>query len=704
MIAIKRPVAVLGICLIISLLILNNIDATLYPFLGAALVAVTAVFAIIPKLRKYGYVILCSVTAIAAMISIVMFSGMFVNPVQLLYGKTINITAEILDKPLVSNNSYRYMVNVKNIENSDLRNFKIYLFTDYEISADYYDLINCNAEFSQYETAQGYNYAAARGIYIIAQAQTSEMKITASPFKPPMYYIYSLRDSLDSRLHTFMPSKEADFCSALLLGTKSDLSKDIKESFTDSGVAHILVVSGIHMAIVAYFIFSLIMFFTKKQRLSAIMCCIFVFFYMALTGFAFSVVRSGIVVIFAMLAPVFKRASDSLTSIGFAGIVVTVGNPFSVLDIGFMLTFSATVGIVVLNPLLCRKVYSVFSDKKKLLKFLKPLIDTACISISAVVFTFPIMLMSFGTFCPYFVFTNLLIFWAIAPVIVFTLLCAVISFIPILYFIANGLAFFACVISDYMFIVTHFIASLPYAVINTDYMFVYIWCASTAIFMILAACRIINKKVTVVLLSAIIFITGMFTQLIVDDNMYTLHILPCGTGQTVLLEYKHKLAVLRCCGNFEYEDYVLQYISSLKMDLGCIIADSTDTCSYAGAIASQFNVPVAIAAHNNEEFDRQSVISCIDADEYFKYTVFDAIMLTVEFTDNDSLIKVSLGPSESLICPYAESESVAKYQDCDVYIFESKPYLVDKLGGKRIITTYKEVKQQDAFLLFDYVF
>lgn len=132
-----------------------------------------------------------------------------------------------------------------------------------------------------------------------------------------------------------MPSEEASLASALLLGDKYCLDQNLKEDFNQSGTGHLIVVSGLHMAVVEGCVYFILFKLTRRKKLAAAVSIVGILLFMALTAFTPSVMRSGIMLIVYMLAQLFNRTSDSLNSIGIAALVLTAFNPFAAGEIGF---------------------------------------------------------------------------------------------------------------------------------------------------------------------------------------------------------------------------------------------------------------------------------------------------------------------------------------------------------------------------------
>jgi competence protein ComEC len=133
----------------------------------------------------------------------------------------------------------------------------------------------------------------------------------------------------------------------MLIGYTDDLNDTVKSKFSDSGLIHIMSVSG---ANVAFIVFPLMFIFkrakiNKKISTSIIMATLIIFLF--ITGFQPSVVRAIIMAIVILLGNLILKESDVLTTISIAAIIMLIANPYTLFDIGFQLSFAATISIVV---------------------------------------------------------------------------------------------------------------------------------------------------------------------------------------------------------------------------------------------------------------------------------------------------------------------------------------------------------------------
>ncbi len=212
-----------------------------------------------------------------------------------------------------------------------------------------------------------------------------------------------INESLSDVLTGSVGGEEGSLSSALLLGNKQLLSSRTARDFRRVGASHILALSGMHMSIIMGFAMFLLRRVFKNRNILIVILSVFAVFYLALTGFSVSATRSVIMLLMVYIAFLVSGIPDSLTSLSVAGFLIVIISPGAILDAGFWLSFSATLGILVYVPALnnlfekrlekCEKgrklkirklVYSVISAIVTCFAALIPLIVVMCIFIKEI--------------------------------------------------------------------------------------------------------------------------------------------------------------------------------------------------------------------------------------------------------------------------------------------------------------------------------
>lgn len=155
--------------------------------------------------------------------------------------------------------------------------------------------------------------------------------------------------------HYFTPAHAA-FLSGILLGERSGLSREFQEKLSISGTMHLTALSGLHMAIIVFLAFTVFRIaLPGQQRLQFVATFLLITLFVAMTGFKVSAVRASLMAFLVGLARESGRVYSPRNALACAALLITAENPKApVFDIGFQLSFAATVSIIYFTPVLDR--------------------------------------------------------------------------------------------------------------------------------------------------------------------------------------------------------------------------------------------------------------------------------------------------------------------------------------------------------------
>ncbi len=158
-----------------------------------------------------------------------------------------------------------------------------------------------------------------------------------------------LNRSLSYRIRTGIGGKEGQLCAAMLLrGGQPD--SDVVLDFRRSGISHLLAVSGLHMSVLTGVCGKAAKKLGAGKKLSGVITLLFVLAYLFVLGFPVSAVRSAIMLLCVWCGMFFGYDGDGVSSLSVAVIIILSISPGSVCDAGFILSVSATLGIITVMP------------------------------------------------------------------------------------------------------------------------------------------------------------------------------------------------------------------------------------------------------------------------------------------------------------------------------------------------------------------
>lgn len=326
-------------------------------------------------------------------------------PWQGLDGEKLQVRAQVLDYPEERYHRYYYKLRVEALGQEEgaleaVGPFTLRLSSTMPLACDPYDRVECLVTFRAFEEGGGlYSTRNARladgfqaGAYL---SQYEGIAVERDSAVSPGEMLVQLRHQVGRAMDRLLPRREAGLLRAMVLGDSGGVSEEDMSRFRQLGVSHILVVSGLHMTILAGFMqFLLCRFPIRKAVRNALTALVLVLF-LALSGFQPSACRGAAMYGVLLLADSTGRRADSLNSLGLAVLLVCLFAPFSGGDLGFALSVLATLGIVVLY----RPVYQALVGKRLAglaRRLWKPVAASLAVTAAALLGTFPVQLAVFG--------------------------------------------------------------------------------------------------------------------------------------------------------------------------------------------------------------------------------------------------------------------------------------------------------------------
>lgn len=188
-------------------------------------------------------------------------------------------------------------------------------------------------------------HLARQGIYLTLE--TGSASVTgAGRLNPLRRAAAALRGRMEQVLKATLPPREAGLMAGLLLGSRRDLPDEIKDAFKASGVFHLLAVSGAHLAMIILPILGLLRYLGLSRRAASGALIPLVLFFMLLTGGSPSVLRAGLMAMLVLLGEVLNRERDAVNTLGAACLLLLLWQPTLLFEVGFQLSVSATLGIL----------------------------------------------------------------------------------------------------------------------------------------------------------------------------------------------------------------------------------------------------------------------------------------------------------------------------------------------------------------------
>lgn len=470
-------------------------------------------------------------------------------------------------------------------------------------SIKYGDSLYIEGEFKQPEEARnykGYNYKQyLKTKKIIETVELEKVKILKSSNGS---FIHNIQKYIRDTINGTLTDEEGNLLLAILLGDKDKLSEDIQESFKTSNLSHMLAVSGAH---VSYIILGLTYVLQNSiigKKNGKIVCIIFLLAFMAITNFTPSVTRACIMAILTLFSSIIYRKSDVYTNISVAALITLIFNPYSLLDLGFQLSYGGTIGIIIFIKRIQEK-----KSNSKVINYIKQM---ALVSIYANIIIIPIMMYHFNTVSFTFIISNIMASPILGIIVItgFLFIIASITVKPL----TRLIAIFIKPILSILIKISQICSKLPFSniLVVTPYMFNVISYYAIILYCIKSKK---NNKCKIIICLLIVLILINFIIYIFPQKL-RIFFIDVGQGDSTLIITPDKKTVLIDGGGSDSfdvgEKVLLPYLLDrriLKIDYVLISHFDTDHCGGILTIMEKVkvkNIIISEQAEHSENYER----------------------------------------------------------------------------------------------------
>ena len=326
-------------------------------------------------------------------------------------------TGIIIESPKEKDKTYACLVNLikfsdHNYDRKINKNVLVYIAKDSRCKnlklGDELSFMTVFRKIPHTVTINGFDYADymfREGVTATAYVKSGLWTLSGSGHVSLLgYYIQSVKDRVLLQYeHSFNNIEERSILKALTLGVKDDLTYGQKTIFSEVGASHLLALSGLHLGILCILLNLALSFLWsyRSQKIKNIIILILVWLFTFMVGFSTSIVRASVMLTLFFLARCINRDYSTINILSWTAFIILILNPFALYDVGFQLSFSAILGILVLVPYF-RKIWR---PQNKIVNYFWEII---VVSLSAQIGVLPAVLYHFSTFPLYFLLTNLL--------------------------------------------------------------------------------------------------------------------------------------------------------------------------------------------------------------------------------------------------------------------------------------------------------
>lgn len=266
-----------------------------------------------------------------------------------------------------------------------------------------------------------------------------------------------LRGKIVNVIKKSMPPEQAGLLNGMLIGYREGLSEEVQKAFSNSGLTHIMAVSGANVAfLVIPMIFLLRKVLKLRQKTSNIIVIGILVVFVYITGVQPSVLRAVLMAIVILIGQILRREADVYTTISFSAMLLLLSSPSMLYNIGFQLSYVATLSLVLF--------YKNIKEAIKL-KYLPELIsDVLAATLAAQVGVLPITVLYFNNVSIISVVTNVLVIPVVELITILGSIMAVVGQLNI--FLSQILGYFNSPLLTFVLFVTKTASNVPFAVLR----------------------------------------------------------------------------------------------------------------------------------------------------------------------------------------------------------------------------------------------
>ncbi len=244
------------------------------------------------------------------------------------------------------------------------------------------------------------DYLAHQGIYSTMLYPEIEILETGKGFKP-LGWIYSLRNRLSQTLAKILPEPQASLAQGIILGIRSNIPPSVKVDFSYSGTAHLLAISGLHLAIVAGILLSIgICLFGRRHHLYVWLALGAIWLYVLLTGMRPPVVRGAIMASLFLTAELLGRQRSAITALAFTAAIMVGISPQILRLASFQMSFLALAGLIFIFPPLRaigrNAVTKTLGEEGTAASIASVIADSFSVTLGAIIGVWPVVAYYFG--------------------------------------------------------------------------------------------------------------------------------------------------------------------------------------------------------------------------------------------------------------------------------------------------------------------
>lgn len=395
----------------------------------AYVIAFVMLFAIVILAITYGFRIQRLFGVFASVVMVCCGIGLTLSVSESIFPESLKVSADdtpiylakVVNEPQLNTKTVKVRAKLATTDLHEAGTSLLYLAKDsLAQSLSYGDVLVLNTNLQPVENLGNPNefnykrYLRFNGIAHRGYVKNGDVQVLNNEEFSIRGWFFEVRSKLIDKLkEAKLSGNELSVASALILGYRTDLDKELMSAYAGAGATHVLAVSGLHVGIVYVILNSVLKFMDRRKRLKVIktlLLILMLFGYAALTGLSASVFRAATMFSFVAIGQAIERNTNIFNTLAASAFCLIAYEPMIVMQVGFQLSYAAVIGIVIIQP----RLFKLFTFENRALDWAWSI---TCVSVAAQIATFPLGLLYFHQFPNLFLLSNLLVIPAAAGIL-----------------------------------------------------------------------------------------------------------------------------------------------------------------------------------------------------------------------------------------------------------------------------------------------
>lgn len=565
------------------------------------------------------------------------------------------------------------------------------------------DVISLSAQcisFTSTPTLDFERFYNERGVYLLLKGK-SIPELYGGPVFSLSGAISDMSDALLTRVDRYLEEPYSGMLKAMLLGDSTDFNSEIYRSVTRSGVNHLFTVSGLHVTTLSGFLLSLLILFRIPRRLRAIIAIACTWVFAAVTGFGVSACRAALTVTVLLAGELVNRPTDSLNSLCGAAFLLVLINPACITQTSFLLTFSATAGVVLLQKPVSSRLLKRFNPLNRFVRFV---LDSFATTAAVTLAMLPVLIPLFGGTSLLAPVLNLLLVPLLPFILTGGMLLLAVPFEAVAVGIGKGLE----IIFAFIVRLCKDISELPFCYIGFDELHwrVGFWAVLILSLLSLLIFPAIEKnggktrpvfKSVVAMGLAVCLLTGGLLQL-KEDSRLRITTFGGRDGAAAVIRVGKRTAIAALSDDDRVDTEIMTFLQGRNLNrVDCYVTLGEPPRLLEDTVSLSKQAAIDILMSPKEEESRLAErlmpyrAASLSADKGYLIELGDNFTVTAEGEGTESAVWIKAG--ETRIC-ITSGEETAKSAKCEILIFGGDFSKIYKQISPKYVILLKEPSEE----------